>query len=148
VVGINAAIESGTGANSGVGFSIPVAAVRQIAPALIEDGSYSYPYMGASFDEEVSLADQALYDVPQTKGTYVMSVNPGGPAAQAGLIAADRTSGRGGDLIIGVDGQPVRNFQDLNRYLVFSAGVGKTIQLSVLRDGRETVVPLTLGTRP
>jgi 2-alkenal reductase len=148
VVGINAAIESATGANSGVGFSIPVAAVRQIIPSLIEDGSYTYPYMGAGFDEEVSLAEQAVYEVPQTQGAYVVSVNRGGPAEQAGLVPADPASGKGGDLIIAVDGRPVRNFQELNRYLVFGSTVGKTIQLSVLRNGQKTVVPLTLGKRP
>ena len=84
VVGVNAAIESGTGTNSGVGFSIPVAAVRQIVPSLIASGRYAYPYIGAGFDDEVNLAEQALYRLSQTQGAYVVSLTPGGPAAAAG----------------------------------------------------------------
>ena len=64
VVGVNAAIASTTGANSGVGFAIPVAAVRQIVPGLIERGEYVYPYMGVSFDDQVSLDEQSIYGVP------------------------------------------------------------------------------------
>src|SRR5690606_37078581 len=45
VVGVNSAIRSSTGLNTGVGFAIPVAAVQRIVPSLIEDGTYSYPYM-------------------------------------------------------------------------------------------------------
>src|SRR5690606_36608240 len=48
VVGVNSAIRSSTGLNTGVGFAIPVAAVQRIVPSLIEVGSYSYPFMGIS----------------------------------------------------------------------------------------------------
>jgi 2-alkenal reductase len=148
VVGVNAAIASTTGANTGVGFSIPVAAVQQIVPVLIEDGEYVYPYMGASFDDEISLSDQSLYGVSQTQGAYVVGVTPGGPSAQAGLVAADPQSGRGGDLIVDIDGLPITDFEDLNGYLVFHTRVGQTIQITVLRDGKRVVVPLELGARP
>jgi S1-C subfamily serine protease len=59
VIGVNAAIASTTGTNSGVGFVIPIAAVRQVVPSLIEKGKYVYPYIGASFDQGVSLGEQA-----------------------------------------------------------------------------------------
>src|SRR5690606_29810974 len=68
VVGVNAAIASVTGTNSGVGFSIPAEAVARVGPALIEDGEYVYPYMGAAFDDEVSLDEQSLYGLPQSQG--------------------------------------------------------------------------------
>jgi S1-C subfamily serine protease len=148
VVGVNAAIASSTGANSGVGFAIPVAAVRQVVPSLISGGDYVYPYIGAGFDEEISLADKATYNVNQTQGAYVISVSSNSPAAQAGLQAADPNSGAGGDLIVALDGQPIRNFQDLNRYLVFGTQAGQTIQVTVLRNGQTTTLPLTLGERP
>jgi 2-alkenal reductase len=148
VVGVNAAIASATGTNSGVGFSIPVAAVRRVIPSLIEDGAYAYSYMGVSFDAEVSLDEQSTYNLPQTQGAYVISVTRGGPAAQAGLIAANQNTGRGGDLVIAIDGQPVNNFDDLNSYLVFHTSVGQTVELTVLRDGETVVLPLTLGARP
>jgi S1-C subfamily serine protease len=148
VIGVNAAIASTTGTNSGVGFSIPVAAVKRIVPSLITDGEYVYPYMGASFDAEISLDEQAVYDVPQTQGAYLVSVTPGGPAAQAGLIAADPRTGEGGDLIIDIDDQPIDGFSDLNSYLVFHTQVGQTIEITVLRGDEPVVLPLTLGARP
>jgi 2-alkenal reductase len=148
VVGVNAAIASTTGANTGVGFAIPVAAVRQIVPGLIEEGEYVYPYMGASFDDEISLSDQGVYGVSQTQGAYVVGVAAGGPAAQAGLVAADPQTGRGGDLIVDIDGRPIGDFSDLNGYLVFHTRVGQTIRITVLRDGEQVVVPLKLGARP
>ena len=148
VVGITSAIVSASGTNSGVGYSIPVDAVRQIVPSLIADGSYTYPYVGASFDPEISLAEEALYGLDQTQGTYVISVLPGSPAAEAGLTAADPTTGEGGDLVIAIDGRPVANFGEMNAYLVFSTSVGQTIELTVLRGGDTITLPLTLGARP
>jgi 2-alkenal reductase len=148
VVGINAAIASTTGANSGVGFSIPVAAIQRIVPNLIADGRHVYSYLGVSFDDEISLADQALYDIPQTLGAYVVGIAAGGPADAAGLRAANQNSGRGGDLIVAVDNQAVQSFQDLNRYLVFSTSPRQTVQLSVIRDGQNITLPLLLGERP
>ena len=148
VVGVNSAIASTSGANMGVGFSIPVAALHQIVPALIERGAYAYPYLGVSFDDEVTLGEQSVYGIDQAEGAYVLAIATDGPAAQAGLIAANPTSGRGGDLIVAIDGRAVNNFQELNSYLVFHTQAGQTIQLTVVRDGSTTTIPLTLGTRP
>jgi 2-alkenal reductase len=148
VVGINAAIASATGSNSGVGFSIPVAAVHRIVPSLISEGRYVYPYLGASFDEEISLAEQQLFDLPQTSGVYVITVADGGPAEQAGLRGADLNTGRGGDLITAINGQALRNFQDLNRVLVFGVSPGQTIDVTFVRDGQEQTTQVTLGERP
>jgi 2-alkenal reductase len=148
VIGVNAAIASTTGTNSGVGFSIPVAAVRQVVPSLIEDGEYVYPYMGVSFDGEISLDEQDIYGLSQTQGAYVVDVTPGGPADKAGLVAADPRTGEGGDLIVDIDGRPIQDFSDLNTYLVFYTRVGQTIEITALRDGERVVLPMTLGARP
>ena len=148
VVGINAAIASTTGANSGVGFSIPAGAIQRIVPSLISNGRHAYSYLGVGFDDELSLSDQARYDLPQTQGAYIVSVAAGGPADQAGLRAASQSSGRGGDLIVAVDNQAIQDFQDLNRYLVFNTAPGQTVQLSVVRNGQSLTVPLVLGERP
>ncbi len=148
VVGINAAIASATGANSGVGFSIPVDAVRQIVPSLIQNGKYIYPYMGVGFDDEITLAEKSSRSLPQTQGAYVISVTPGSPADRAGLVAANLNTGRGGDLIIKIDDQPINDFEDLNSYLVFHASVGQTIQMTVWRNGKQVVLPLKLEARP
>ncbi len=148
VVGINAAIASATGTNSGVGFSIPVEAVRQIVPSLIENGSYVYPYMGAGFDDEITLNEQSERGLQQAQGAYVVSVVPGGPADAAGLASANLTTGRGGDLVVKIDNQPINNFGDLNSYLVFHATVGQTIEITVLRNGKLVTLPLRLEARP
>ncbi len=148
VVGINTAIASTTGYGSGVGFSIPVAAVRRIAPQLITDGKYTYPYMGISFDGEITLDEQQTYGLSQTKGAYILALAADGPAAKAGLIAADPQTGQGGDLVIALDAEPINNFNDLNRYLSFHTSAGQTIEVTVLRNGETLSIPLTLGERP
>ncbi len=148
VIGMNAAIASTTGANSGVGFSIPVGAIQRIVPSLISSGRHAYSYLGVGFDDEISLSDQTRYNLAQTQGAYIVSVTPGGPADQAGLQAASQSSGRGGDLIIAVDNQAIQDFQELNRYLVFNTAPGQTVQLSVVRNGQSLTVPLVLGERP
>lgn len=148
VVGINSAIASVTGVNSGVGFSIPVIAVHRIVPDLIEQGRHIYSYMGLSFASELSLSDQTTFGLSQSQGAYILSLASGSPADLAGLRAADPNTGRGGDLVIAVDGQPVRNFDELNSYLVFYSAPGQTIEMTVLRNGEELTVSLTLGERP
>jgi len=148
VVGINAAIASRTGTNSGVGFSIPVSAVRLIVPSLIENGEYDYPYMGAGFDDEISLDEQSAYGLSQARGAYVPSVTAGSPADDAGLIPADNTTGHGGDLIVQIDDRTIDDFSDLNSYLVFHTAVGQTIDIEVLRNDELIVLPLILAARP
>jgi 2-alkenal reductase len=148
VVGVNSAIATTTGANTGVGFSIPSDAVLRIIPSLIVDGSYDYPYMGVSFDGEISLDDRATYGISQTQGAYVVTVTSGGPGDLAGLVPGSSTTGRGGDLIIDIDGVPINDFADLNSYLVFQTSAGQTIAVTVLRGGDEVTITLTLGSRP
>jgi 2-alkenal reductase len=148
VIGVNAAIASDTLSNSGVGFSIPVDVVKRVVPSLIADGEVTYPYMGVSFDGEISLPDLEIYGISQTRGAYVIEVLPGSPADDAGLTGANPETGRGGDLIVAIDGRPIDDFSDLNRFLVLEAEVGQTIDLTVIRDGDTVNVALTLGTRP
>jgi S1-C subfamily serine protease len=147
VVGVNSAIRSTTGVNSGVGFSIPVNAVSRIIPKLIEDGQYTYSYMGIHI-LSLNLSTQELYDLPQSQGAYVTGVTEDGPAGAAGLVAAGASDGKGGDLIIAIDGQPVLDTETLIAYLVFNTEVGQKIDLTVLRGGETITVPLTLGARP
>jgi S1-C subfamily serine protease len=115
---------------------------------LIEDGAFEYPFMGAAFDDEISLEELEVYELSQPQGAYVVGVTEGGPAEEAGLIAANNNTGRGGDLIVFIDEEPIGNFADLNSYLVFHTSVGQTIEITVLRDGESITVPLTLGERP
>ena len=151
VVGVNSAIRTSTGTNSGVGFSIPVNAVRRVAPALIAEGVYHYPYIGIRMTS-LDLASQQAMGLPQAAGAYVIDMTPNSPAQRAGLIASgfNDTVGTlpGGDLIIAVDGRPISSPDDLISFLVFNAEVDQTIMLTVIRGGEQIEVPLTLAERP
>ena len=150
VIGVNSAIRTSTGTNSGVGFSIPVNAVSRVIPSLIAEGVYHYPFIGIRMTP-LDLAAQQELGLPQASGAYVTDITPGSPAAEAGLIASgfNDTVGilPGGDLIIAVDGRPISSPDDLIGFLVFDAEVGQTITLRVIRDGKEIDLPLTLAER-
>lgn len=150
VIGVNSAIRTDTGFNSGVGFSIPVNAVKKIVPSLIVNGSYTYPYMGIGVSlPTLNLDAQEQLGLPEPYGVYVTGVVEDGPAAQAGLQAGRvETNFQGGDLILAVDGREVQNFDELISYLVFETEVGQTIELYIWRDGEYLTLPLTLGARP
>jgi 2-alkenal reductase len=147
VVGVNSAIRTTTGTNSGVGFSIPVNAVRRIIPRLIEEGRYIYSYMGVQI-QSLNLILQEQLELPRPSGAYVTSITPASPAEDAGLIPAQGSNGRGGDLIVAIDGQTIQDTDELIAYLVFNTEVGQTVELTVIRDGETITLPLTLGPRP
>lgn len=148
VVGVNFAIESPVRSNSGVGFAIPVSVLSRVAPALIADGRFAYPFLGISgtgITPEV--AKQLELENTQT-GAYVGGVIPDGPADEAGVIGADPDSGEGGDIIVAFNGQPVRSFDDLVAYLVTQTSPGDEVIVTVVRDGEESELTLTVGERP
>lgn len=148
VIGINSAIRTTTGENSGVGFSIPVDAVSIIIPELIENGVYSYPYLGLSFINE--FPKKAILErsgIDSTFGAYVGRAVPNGPAGQAGVVGS-QADGLGGDLIIALNGQQIKDFDDLNAFLVFNTKPDDTIEATILRDGEEIIIEITLGARP
>lgn len=157
VIGVNRAIAvdvtSDNRSNSGVGFAIAANTVRQIVPYLIADGEFIYPYLGISSLPELSLELIEQLGLTEGGGTYVTSVTPGTPADEAGLRAdsasgtATRFSGDG-DLIVAVDGQPVRVFADLMSYLINRTRPGQQITLTVIRQGERLELPLVLGERP
>ena len=151
VIGVNSAIRTTTGENSGVGFSIPSNAVHRVAPALIAEGVYRYPYIGVRM-ASLDLAAQQAMGLPSPAGAYVTDLTPGGPAAAAGLRASGINDSigslPGGDLIIAVNGQSIASPDDLISYLVFEAEVGQTVTLTIIRDGEQIELPLTLGERP
>jgi S1-C subfamily serine protease len=155
VVGVTAAIESTTGSNSGIGFVIPANIVSQVVPNLIKDGKYEHPYMGitgVSLTREIA---QAMNLNPDQKGVLVVEVTTNSPAEKAGLKGStiDNTENGqgmpvGGDVIISIDGAPVEGFSDLSSFLYNQAGVGQTVNLTVLRDGSEKTLSITLGALP
>jgi 2-alkenal reductase len=156
VVGVNTAIRSNTGANAGIGFAVPVNTVKRIVPGLIEEGAYEYPYLGITSNRFFTLAELAAQlDLPVEQGVLIAEVQPRTGAAEAGLQGGDReveVMGQpvvvGGDIIIAIDGEELRTFDDLVAFLVSDTEIGQTVLLTIVRDGREIEVPVTLGERP
>lgn len=156
IIGINAQIRTANGvrANSGVGFAIPSNVVRLVAPVLIEQGHYEWPYLGVSSDPTISrLARQRANNLPEQRGAFIDEVTPGDPAESAGLQGAtgqETIFGQpvpvGGDIVIAFNGQPVNDFADLLTYVAFSQP-GETVTLTVVRNGETLEVPVTLSTR-
>jgi serine protease Do len=155
VVGVPSAIDSPVRANSGVGFAIPSNIVSRVVPSLISTGAYEHPYMGISGTSLTPDLARAMNLPADQRGALVVTVVTGGPAAQAGLQGSNNqvdingfTAELGGDVIIAIDGQTVNTFGDLNAYLANNTRVGQTITLTILRNGQQQTLNLTLGSRP
>ncbi|MFN8444344.1 MAG: trypsin-like peptidase domain-containing protein [Caldilineaceae bacterium] len=157
VIGVNAQIRSEERANSGVGFAIPIAIVERVVPALIADGVYKHSYIGVSGDTFSPICADELGLDPNLRGALVVQVLSRTPAARAGLRDGDAYNShypglcpatKGGDLITAIDSHPVASFDDVLIYLTRFTSPGDTIELSILRDGKEQKVDVTLTERP
>ena len=146
VVGINFAIRTqersnaGTGVNSGVGFAIPITVANRVLPTLIRDGEYLYPFLGVAGGTISAPLAARMNLKPDVLGVLVNEVMRGGPSADAGL--------RRGDIIVSIDGEEVRNFEDVISYLVMQKSPGETVEIGVLRRGRSRTFDVELATRP
>jgi serine protease Do len=155
VIGVNVMIMSQWQSSAGVGFAIPVNVVKQVVPVLIEEGYYTYAWLGIQgrdLDRETALAMDLS---PEQRGALVIEVTEDGPAEDAGLEGSNETTTIdgadariGGDVVIAVDDQPVRGMDDLIVYLVKETQPGQEISLTVLREGRRRRIEVTLGERP
>ena len=159
VIGINRAIrttnftDAGQPVNSGIGFAISINIVKRVVPVLITQGKYDYPYLGIASLNDLGLAQIEALGLKSFTGAYVTSVVSGGPAEKAGLRAGTQDTRipnlkAGGDLIIGIDGHPVRRFDDLLSYLITNKAPGDSVTLTILRGDTQMDVVVTLGKRP
>ncbi|MFA5308487.1 MAG: trypsin-like peptidase domain-containing protein [Dehalococcoidales bacterium] len=155
LIGVTNSIATTTGTSAGVGFAIPSAIVEKVVPALIETGHFDHPYIGASILSLTSALSTAM-DLPANqRGAMVSTVTVNGPADKAGLRASGKTvtiNGQeievGGDVIIAYNGQTVKSSDDLITLLARTGTAGDVVTLTVLRDGQEVQVAVTLGVRP
>jgi S1-C subfamily serine protease len=134
LIGMNTMIFSNSGSSAGVGFAVPVDTISRLVPQLIEHGKIIQPGLG------VGPLEKYYYDYFDVQeGLVVKSVKPNSPAEKAGIkgIELDR---RGryylGDIIIAIDGKPIKNFDDIYNILgKYSVGDRVTVSL---RNGRKT----------
>jgi len=154
VVGINTAIQSATGEFTGVGFSIPSNTIAKIVPKLIADGTFSHPWVGIS-GRDIDPALATALNLVDARGFLIVNVVEGSPAEKAGLKGSDETKEVdgieypfGGDVILAVDGNVVRQIDDILIHLQRFKSVGDEMVLEVLRDGRVTNFVVELDERP
>jgi S1-C subfamily serine protease len=148
MIGINSQIESPTGASAGVGFAIPVSIAKRIVPQLIRDGEIRRPKLGISPRDVESLGKQL--QVPVDKGVVIVAIQPGSPAANAGLREVVQTEDGDlelGDIVVGIDGEKIDNNDDLYKALD-KHKFGDTVNVEIYRKGRRTSVPVRLTEMP
>jgi S1-C subfamily serine protease len=152
VVGINAQIATGgSGKGSvGIGFAIPVNLAKQVFPQLIATGKVPHAYIGIT---TAALTPSLVKDLnlPSATGALVQAVEPGSPAAKAGLRAGTtQTSSQlvaGGDLIVGVDGKPVRTPEDIAA-AIGDNKPGDPVTIQYFRGHTKRTATVTLTNRP
>jgi serine protease Do len=131
VVGVN----SMAARNGSIGFAIPINLVKSLLPQLAAKGRIEWGWLGVSIAE---LDDEAApkYGLKEPRGVLIRQVVAGQPADQGGVKA--------NDVVLAVDGVPLEGPRDLQR-IISSTPVGRTVTLQVLREGKETEVPVTVG---
>ena len=143
LIGVNTAIFSPSGSNAGIGFAVPVDTVNRVVPQLIETGAYRPPVLGIRHSDRIN----QLAAMQGLEGVLVLGVEPGSPAAAAGLRGARQdASGRlvPGDVIIGIGDRDIADSADLSDALDAYAP-GEVITINVLRDGTKIDVPAALA---
>jgi S1-C subfamily serine protease len=150
VIGINSAIYAPTGTTAGIGFAIPINTARRVAEDLITKGRVRRATLGAE-GRAIWPGLAAARGLGVQQGILIERVEPGGPAAQAGLRGGDRVvlAGLqqlriGGDIVVAIDGKPVTSQVDLN-LLLNREGPGDTVTLTVVRDGKKIDIRVKLG---
>jgi S1-C subfamily serine protease len=159
VIGVNSQIISPSRASAGIGFAVPVNTVKRVVPQLIAKGRYAHPWLGVQplglTPERAQAFREAGMDVPVDEGLLMIEVVSGGPADRAGIQGGDRIVqlgnvrlALGGDIITAINGEAVDDLQELTVYLETQTQVGDTVEVTIVRDGVEQNVQVTLAERP
>jgi serine protease Do len=138
VVGVNTAIYSPSGGSVGIAFAIPASTVEQVVASLKEKGTVTRGFIGVQIQPVTKEIAEAI-GLKEAKGALVAEAMDDGPAAKAGV--------RTGDTIIAVDGQPINEAKDLSRR-VAQVAPGKSLSLTLWRDGKERTVTLEVTNQP
>jgi 2-alkenal reductase len=138
VIGVNTLVVRSTRGGDvaeGLGFAIPINTAQAIAEQIIEQGYFARPYMGISF-QPINPGIAERYNLPANWGAYITQVEPGSPAAQAGLQENDIIT-KIGDVAIDESHSYINS--------LFEYQPGDLIPLTVVRNGEETQLQITLG---
>jgi serine protease Do len=135
VVGINTAIRGG-GAQ-GIGFATPVNTAKMLLPQL-KTGKVTRSYLGMAI-ADITEETREAFNLPEARGALVQSVEPGKPAERAGI--------RHGDVIVEIDGKPIRNNRELIDYISYRP-VGTEVRITLLRNGERQNVTARTAQRP
>jgi serine protease Do len=138
LVGINSQILSPTGGNIGVGFAIPANMAKHVMQSLVADGRVHRGMIGVTV-QTVTSDDAEHLGLQSVAGAIVSSVEPGGPAADAGV--------QPGDVITAINETPVADSNTL-RNTVAQSKPGSLVRLTLIRDGRPRTVTATLDELP
>jgi len=138
VVGINTAIITGSRGYEGVGFALPSTAAINVYNQIIAQGRVTRGSIGVSFQEDLGTNSITLKELGAPYGVVIMGVEPGSPAEKAGL--------KGGDVITGVNGQPVKSGNDLVNPIAM-APIGSKVKLSYVRDRAQKETTATVEDR-
>ena len=136
VVGINTAIASKSGSNSGVSFSIPANMVKRIAAQLIEKGVVTRGYLGVQLASALEPAEALRLGLTRVSGALVEIVHPGTPASAAGL--------RVGDVLLEIEDVKIRDENHLIN-VVCALPPGQKVRLTVWRERKAQTVEVTVG---
>ena len=137
LVGINSAIYSPTRTNIGIGFAIPVNLAASIMNSLIATGTVSRGYLGVGTDPLTADVAEQLGLAKDAKGVVVINVAAGSPAEKSGLKLTD--------VILGINDHPFTSLEDF-RLTIAQLPPGSAAKLKIVRDGKEKLVDITLGT--
>jgi 2-alkenal reductase len=138
VIGINTLIVRNTNSGDvaeGLGFAIPISTAQAVAQQIIQKGYFARPYLGISF-QPINPDIAARYNLPAQWGAYITEVQSGSPAASAGL--------QQNDIIVKVGDITIDESHSYVNAL-FNYKPGDTIPITVMRDGKETQLQVTLG---
>jgi len=148
MIGINSQILSPSGTSAGVGFAIPVNIAKRIVPQLVNYGTVRRPKLGISSQDIAVIRNQV--EVPVQDGVMVWEVAPGSAAANAGLQGVTQTENGDwefGDIIVAIDGDKIKNADDLSRVLD-KHQLGQTVSVEVVRNSRRLTLPVRLTEAP
>jgi serine protease Do len=138
VVGINTAIITGSRGYEGVGFALPSTTAINVYNQIIAQGRVTRGSIGVSFQEDLGTNAITLKELGAPYGVVIEGVEPGSPAEKAGL--------KGGDVITGVNGQPVKSGNDLVNPIAM-APIGSKVKLNFVRDRSQKETTATVEDR-